>query len=75
MESKLKPGKYKHFKGVIHKIIGVAKHTEDHDKEFVIYYHPDVSGNHQLWARPKEMFLENVKRGEYEGPRFEYIGE
>lgn len=75
MESEIKPGKYKHFKGVIHEVIGVAKMTEDHEQEFVIYYHPDENGNNQLWARPKEMFLENIERDNYKGPRFEYIGE
>jgi hypothetical protein len=75
METNIKPGKYRHFKGVIHEILGVAKHTEDHNKEFVVYYHPDENGKNQLWVRPKEMFLEHIDRDGYKGPRFEYIGE
>ncbi len=73
--NKIKPGKYRHFKGVIHEIIGVAKNTENHDQEFVIYYHPDENGKTQLWARPADMFTEEVDRDGYKGPRFEYLGE
>ncbi len=71
MEIKL--GKYKHYKGFICKVIGVAKHSEDHNQKLVIYYHPDESGNDQLWARPIEMFKEDVEVGNYKGPRFEYF--
>jgi hypothetical protein len=70
---KVKPGKYKHYKGFICQVIGVAKHSEDRDQELVIYYHPDENGNDQLWARPIEMFKEEVVTENYKGPRFEYI--
>ncbi len=74
MESKIKIGKYKHFKGGICEVIGVAKNSEDYTQELVVYSHP-YEGHDQLWIRPKEMFLENIKRDGYDGPRFTYIGE
>lgn len=67
----MKTGTYKHFKGDIVTVFYVAEHTET-GEEFVIYEHKD-----KIWARPKEMFLEEVDKPEigYRGPRFEYVGE
>lgn len=64
----VKPGKYKHFKGNIYEVIGVAKHSET-EEEFVVY-----SGNGQLWIRPKKMFLEDVVKDGKKIPRFDFIG-
>ncbi len=72
MEVKL--GKYKHFKGHTVKVIGVAKNSENYDEEFVVYTHP-YNGHDQIWIRPVSMFLENIERDGYSGPRFEYIEE
>ncbi len=72
---KIKLGKYKHYKGLICQVIGVAKHSENPEQELVIYTHPDENGRDQLWARPIAMFLENVETENYKGPRFEYLGE
>lgn len=74
MESKVKLGTYKHFKGHNVKVIGVAKNSEDYEEEFVVYIHPH-EGHDQMWIRPVAMFLENIEREGYKGPRFEYIGE
>jgi len=65
-------GKYRHYKGHICQVIGVARHSEDL-QELVIYSHPDEKGIEQLWARPVEMFLEDVVTSDYNGPRFEYL--
>lgn len=73
MEPKVKLGKYKHFKGHTVEVIGVAKNSENLDEEFVVYKHEHKG--HNLWVRPISMFLENVERDGYKGPRFEYIGE
>ncbi len=56
-------------------VIGVAKYSEGQQKEFVIYKHLDEHGKMQLWARPKEMFLENVEVNGKKIPRFEYMRE
>ena len=73
MEEKIKLGKYKHYKGGIYEVIGVARHSEDQTQELVIYTHPTDDGKEQLWARPIEMFKENVETNNYKGPRFEYL--
>jgi hypothetical protein len=70
----IKLGKYKHYKGLICEVIGIAKHSENPEQELVIYTHLDENGREQLWVRPVAMFLENVEVGNYKGPRFEYLG-
>lgn len=63
-------GTYRHYKGNMYEVIGVAKHSETLE-ELVVY--KALYGDGQLWVRPKEMFLEKVT---YEGrlqPRFERI--
>lgn len=71
----IKTGKYRHYKGHICQVLGIARHSEDHTQELVIYTHPDENGKEQLWARPIEMFKENIETTNYKGPRFEYLGE
>ncbi len=66
----LKLGIYQHFKGHLCKVLGVACHSEDPNQEFVVYNH---DGN--LWIRPLGMFLENVEKDGYKGPRFKYIND
>ena len=73
--SEMKLGNYKHFKGTVVEVIGIALHSETQE-EMVVYNHPDsIKGkeNNTLWVRPKEMFLDHVKKDNYEGPRFEFI--
>ena len=72
----IKLGKYKHFKGMIVEVIGIALHSETME-EMVVYIHPDsVKGKHAntMWVRPKKMFLENVNKGGEEILRFKFIG-
>lgn len=74
----MKPGIYRHFKGNIYHVLGVAENTET--KEMTVVYIPQ-EGPHagKLSNRPVAMFLEHVKnhkeRPDYEGPRFEFIKE
>ena len=68
----MKLGKYRHFKGKLYKVIGVAKHSETLE-EFVVYealYENPVS---KVWIRPKKMFLEIVEVDGKKVPRFEYV--
>lgn len=48
----------------------IAKHLETLEN-LIIY--KDETG--KAWARPKEMFLDQIKKDKYKGPRFEYIGD
>ncbi|MCU0660595.1 MAG: DUF1653 domain-containing protein [Candidatus Pacebacteria bacterium] len=74
MEREIIPGKYRHFKGFICDVVGVAKHSEDHTTELVVYWHANAEGMPELWARPKAMFLETVLVDGKEVERFTYIG-
>ena len=52
---------YKHFKGTIHKVICIAKHSET-GEDMVVYTHED---NNEIWARPIDMFLSEVDHEKY----------
>ena len=73
--TKIKLGKYRHFKGTIIEVIGVALHSETME-EMVIYNHPTPikgKGANTTWVRPKKMFLEKVIVDGKKFPRFKYI--
>ena len=68
-------GKYKHYKGKLYEVIGVARHSETLE-ELVVYkalYKSDEFGENALWVRPKKMFFENVIVNGKKVPRFEKI--
>ena len=69
--STLLPGKYRHYKGNEYEGIGVAKHSET-GEEFIVYR--ALHGDHGLYIRPYEMFVEEVEVDGKRMPRFEYIG-
>ena len=76
MEPKIKLGTYKHFKGDTYKIVTIAKHSETH--EWMVVYERLTDIVHQGWkihVRPLDMFVENVDKDGYKGPRFTYMGE
>ena len=56
MEIKL--GKYKHYKGKLYQVIGVARHSETLE-EMVVYralYNSEEFGKNCLWVRPLRCF-------------------
>lgn len=65
-----KHGLYKHFKGGNYKTICIARHSEKRDEEFVVYESLDRGG---VWVRPLAMFLEEVDRDGFKGPRFTFV--
>ncbi len=69
----LPAGKYRHYKGEIVIVSGVANHSESLE-EFVVYRHESDKRNH-YWIRPLNMFLENVTINGKTIPRFEYLEE
>ena len=68
----LRPGKYRHFKGGEYELIGIAKHSET--LEPMVVYRA-LYGEGGLWVRPASMWTEMIRREDYVGPRFVYIGE
>lgn len=68
----LKPGRYRHFKGGEYELIGIAKDSET--LEPMVVYRA-LYGEGGLWVRPAAMWMEQIDRDGYHGPRFQYLGE
>lgn len=68
----VKPGKYRHFKGGLYEVIGLASHSET--MEPMVVYRA-LYGEQGLWVRPASMWQEIVDRDGYHGPRFCYLEE
>lgn len=74
---KIKLGEYRHFKGMVVEVIGIALHSETME-EMVVYNHPDPvkgKGANTMWVRPIEMFLGKVNVDGKKIPRFKFIKE
>lgn len=63
---------YRHFKGNIYKLVGIAKDSETLE-DMVVYQ--AMYGKGEMWVRPKGMFFGEVERDGKRMPRFEEIGE
>lgn len=72
----IKKGIYRHYKGNLYRVIGVAKHSETLE-EMVVYIALDESklSNNAFWVRPTAMFLEMVELNGNKVPRFEFLKE
>lgn len=53
----LETGIYKHYKGQLYQVLGVATHSET-EEAMVVYQ--CLYGNYDLWVRPLSMFTETV---------------
>ena len=60
--STVKPGRYRHFKGMEYQVIGTARHSETLE-EMVVYR--ALYGDGGLWVRPAAMWSEQVERDGY----------
>lgn len=65
----IKLGKYRHFKGGIFEVIGLARHSETLEL-MVVYRH---QGETDWWVRPEWMFNEIAKHQGKKNPRFVFI--
>ncbi len=70
---KIKPGKYRHYKGKEYEVFGVAKHSETLE-ELVVYKALYQAEGENLWVRPLKMFLEEIEIEGKKMPRFEFLG-
>ena len=68
----IKPGLWRHFKGGEYELLEVAKHSET-TEPMVVYR--ALYGEGGVWVRPAAMWLEQVEREEYSGPRFVRLGD
>ena len=66
----IRPGRYRHFKGMEYQVIGTAKHSET--LEPMVVYRA-LYGEGGLWVRPAAMWTEEVDRDGYRGPRFTFV--
>lgn len=66
----IKLGKYRHFKGNMYEVIGIAKNSETLE-ETVVYR--ALYGDGGLWVRPASMWNETVVRDGKEYKRFEFV--
>jgi hypothetical protein len=53
----MEPGTYRHYKGNLYEVLGVARHSET-EEELVVYR--ALHGERGLWVRPLMMFSEAV---------------
>jgi len=70
LHNKLKPGRYRHYKGGEYDVLDIARHSET--EELLVVYRPRY-GERALWARPLAMFTETVTVNGVDTPRFAFI--
>jgi hypothetical protein len=76
MSSRIRAGRYRHYKGKLYDVIGVAMHSENPKEKFVVYralYDSKEFGKKALWIRPERMFTEKVTLDGKRVPRFKRI--
>ena len=63
----MQPGTYRHYKGNLYEVLGVARHSET-EEQLVVYR--ALYGEGGLWVRPVAMFQELVSVEGTLVPRF-----
>ncbi len=77
MNTSLKLGIYRHFKGNEYELIGTARHSETLEP-LVIYkalYTSPEFGPNAIWARPLSSFTEMIERDGKTIARFTFVRE
>jgi hypothetical protein len=70
MKNSIEPGIYQHYKGTLHHVLEVCRHSETLDL-FVVYR--ELYGTHGLWVRPLDLFHDNVVIDGVSQPRFTFL--
>lgn len=69
-QRKIKPGKYRHFKGAEYQVIDTVYHSEG--QQLMVLYRP-LYGAGDLWVRPYDMFTESLQHDGKTCRRFEFL--
>jgi hypothetical protein len=69
-----KQGIYKHYKGNMYEVTGIARHSET-EEEMVVYRALYQEEGSNLWVRPLKMFMEHVLVNGKVVARFSWQGE
>jgi len=72
METEIRPGRYRHFKGKEYLVLYQARHSETLEP-MVVYQ--ALYGERGIWVRPASMWNETVEHNGMRLPRFEFCGE
>ncbi len=73
----IKTGIYRHYKGQLYEVLGIANHSETLEP-LVVYqalYDSKDFGTNALWVRPLSLFTEMVNVDGKDQPRFEFVPE
>jgi hypothetical protein len=63
-------GVYRHYKGPLYEVLGLARHSET--EEWLVVYRT-LYGELGWWVRPAAMFMESVEVDGQSQPRFAYL--
>lgn len=66
----LENGIYKHYKGNLYEVLGVARHSETEERHVV---YKTLYGDYSMWVRPLSMFTETVEVNGEQILRFEFV--
>ncbi len=69
---RLRPGRYRHYKGNEYEFLALARHSETLEPMAV---YRALYGQGEIWVRPAGMFSETVTKNGKEIPRFVRVGE
>lgn len=72
METEIRPGRYRHFKGNEYRVLYIARHSESLEP-MVVYQ--ALYGEKGIWVRPASMWNETVEHNGKAVVRFEYCAE
>lgn len=63
-------GIYRHYKGNLYKVLGLAKHSET-EEDLVVYM--QLYGDYAIWVRPMKMWNEIIEKDGKKYKRIELI--
>ena len=72
MDTEIKPGRYRHYKGNEYLVLYTATHSETREK-MVVYQ--ALYGDGGIWVRPANMWNETIEIDDRRMKRFEYLGD